>query len=252
MYEVLGLTKGASMDEVKKAYKKLALLHHPDKGGNPDEFRKITEAYEKITNPDPVVPNHEFHGFQNFFNQQQTQVVNISLAEVILGGTKTIKIVKSEQCPKCKNKCTTCNGSGQIHQQIHMFMMQHTCPNCLGDGSASTGCVHCCFKKVVETCTIVNLNITPGTQEHNIPFGNIILVIKINSHPDFIRLGNQVLWCPKISFDDSIKGSKLTCPFFNGDFEVDTSLLVPIDPRFEYQSSNVYVKIKFDIQYPNM
>ena len=84
MYEVLGLTKDASMDEVKKAYKRLALLHHPDKGGNVEEFRKITDAYEKITNPDPTpVPN-----------QQHVQVVNLSLAEVVLGALKIIKYIR--------------------------------------------------------------------------------------------------------------------------------------------------------------
>ena len=78
------------------------------------------------------------------------------------------------------------------------------------------------------------------------------MVIKIDSHPEFTRSGpTQVLWCPKISFEDSVKGTKLMCPFFNGDFEVDTSSLVPIDPRVEYQSSNIHVKIKYDIQYPH-
>ena len=48
MYEVLGLAKGASMDEVKKAYKKLALLHHPDKGGDPEYFKRIVRAKEEL------------------------------------------------------------------------------------------------------------------------------------------------------------------------------------------------------------
>ena len=241
MYEVLGLAKGASMDEVKKAYKRLALLHHPDKGGNVEEFRKITDAYEKITNPDPTpVPN-----------QQHVQVVNLSLAEVVLGALKIIKINRKSPCNSCKSPCNHCGGSGVIVQQIMMFTMQNACPACNGNGSMSNGCTNCNFKKYTETCELLNLNISPGIQECNIQNESIILVIKIDSHPEFTRLApTQVLWCPKISFEDSVKGSKLKCPFFNGDFEVDTSSLVPIDPRVEYQSSNIHVKIKYDIQYP--
>ena len=240
MYKVLGLANDASVDEVKKAYRKLVLLHHPDKGGDPEEFRKITEAYNKIINPPASF----------VINQQQQHVINLTLAEVILGGTKTIRINRLTPCEKCKSTCSQCEGKGLVCQQIMMFTMQQTCHVCLGSGSLYSGCIACDFKKNKETLDIINLNITSGAQENNIQNGNIILVIKIDSHPEFVRIGpKQVIWCPKISFKDSVNGTKLTCPFFNGDFEVDTSLLVPIDPRVEYQSSNVHVKIKFDIQY---
>lgn len=45
-YQVLGLQKGASKDEVKKAFRKLAAQHHPDKKtGNEEKYKEITEAY---------------------------------------------------------------------------------------------------------------------------------------------------------------------------------------------------------------
>merc|ERR1711998_16177 len=44
-YELLGVEKDASESEIKKAYRKLAMKHHPDKGGDPDTFKKMTGAH---------------------------------------------------------------------------------------------------------------------------------------------------------------------------------------------------------------
>jgi len=48
-YKILGISKSASADEIKKAYRKLALEHHPDKGGDEVEFKKINEAYQTLS-----------------------------------------------------------------------------------------------------------------------------------------------------------------------------------------------------------
>lgn len=48
-WSTLGVTRGASPDDIKQAYRKLAMKHHPDRGGNTEEFQKIQQAYDDIT-----------------------------------------------------------------------------------------------------------------------------------------------------------------------------------------------------------
>ncbi|KAK8801138.1 hypothetical protein WA158_001908 [Blastocystis sp. Blastoise] len=49
-YDLLEVSPNASQDEIKKAFRKLAMKHHPDKGGDPQTFAKIKEAYDILGN----------------------------------------------------------------------------------------------------------------------------------------------------------------------------------------------------------
>lgn len=71
-YATLGLKRGASPDEIKKAYRSLAMKHHPDRGGDEKKFKEISAAYDTLSDPQKkqmvdqgVDPNaqHQHGGF---------------------------------------------------------------------------------------------------------------------------------------------------------------------------------------------
>ena len=116
LYTVLGVPRSASPEEIKKAYKKKAMQHHPDKGGDPDQFRKVTEAYDVLSNSDKrnaydnpqagfsfnsqdFAHGNPFEGtpFENIFRQRQTPrnrdisvPVNVTLKDVIIGNRMAV------------------------------------------------------------------------------------------------------------------------------------------------------------------
>ena len=51
-YQVLGVSENATSDEIKKAFRKLSMKHHPDKGGSESKFKEINEAYQTLGDPE--------------------------------------------------------------------------------------------------------------------------------------------------------------------------------------------------------
>jgi DnaJ-class molecular chaperone len=123
-YQTLGVAKSATADEIKKAYRKLASKHHPDKGGDTAKFQEIQTAYDVLSddarrqeydNPSPFKNvgggfpgGFSFHnggGFEDLFemfNRQHTQqrrqpqvfrtAISISLFQSYQGGEQVINL----------------------------------------------------------------------------------------------------------------------------------------------------------------
>jgi DnaJ-class molecular chaperone len=141
LYEVLGVATNASADDIKKSYRKLAMEHHPDRGGDEEKFKKITEAYSVLSddqqrreydfrraNPQPHHQQHQGHVnisdiFESMFNQrrghqqyrqppkkeqpQETLDRDIkfklgaTLDQIKNGATQKINFQRNEKCAGC-------------------------------------------------------------------------------------------------------------------------------------------------------
>lgn len=110
-YQTLGVDRNASADDIKRAYRRLASQHHPDKGGSKERFQEIQQAYDALTNPSPQPhaanpfgnPNFNFESIFDVFGarfnhmqQPRMQQIRVSLwiqlIDVAQGGKKTISI----------------------------------------------------------------------------------------------------------------------------------------------------------------
>jgi molecular chaperone DnaJ len=114
-YSILNIPKTASVDEIKKAYRKLAMKHHPDRNGGDDtQFKKVQEAYDVLSDPtkkqqyDNPFSNHQqfnIHGMdaESFFNQvfgarpqNQKQTfrtqVTVSLVDAFKGSSHVLQL----------------------------------------------------------------------------------------------------------------------------------------------------------------
>jgi DnaJ-class molecular chaperone len=192
MYDVLGLTKEASPEDIKKAYRKLAREHHPDKGGDPEKFKKVQEAYETLSDPQkrsnfdqfgtaegnpagfPPNMNDVFSQmFGGAFGGQRGPVrradhhhdLNITLEEAYNGTTRNMKVTLSKQCFSCLKKCPQCHGSGTLHVQMGPMAFRQPCPACGGQGGNASGCQECNFKTKKFEPLNLELKIPKGVDE---------------------------------------------------------------------------------------
>jgi hypothetical protein len=94
-YQILGLPDLASIEEVKKAFRELAKKHHPDRGGDPEKFKKILEAYKVLSNPEEKERYDEILWFYtedaNIYNsaKEQKSGENFSSTTFIWQSNKT-------------------------------------------------------------------------------------------------------------------------------------------------------------------
>ena len=298
-YDILGLSKDASETEIKKAYRKLAMTHHPDKGGDSEQFKKIQGAYDVLSDPEKRQNFDQFGtaegpppqgpgGFPaDMFSQmfggafggprgpvrraEHHHDLNITLEEAYRGTTRNMKVSLTKRCFDCLKKCQQCQGSGALHVQMGPMAFRQPCPSCGGQGGSAAGCQGCNFKmKKIEQLNL-ELKIPAGVEEGNTLLarglgeqpmkpneepGDLVFHIKIKSHPNLMRLGRDLVFLSKISFEDSVQGTKITVPHFDGPVEVDTSEYGVLDPRKDYfvQGKGFLpggvLRLSFDIVYP--
>lgn len=256
-YSILGIDKNASEDDIKRAYKKLALKNHPDKGGDIEKFREIQEAYEILSNSNS---RQEYHNNNQIKKLQDTiYAFNVSLRDVFNGTKKTIKISTKYYCQSCFKTCEKCKGAGNESMTMSIGpFIQHihrTCNNCSGNGvilSPKQTCENCNGDGYKKKENMIEIPIEKGVKEDRYIkieslgeqpkreidiAGDIVIHVKLQIEDDLFKRKNMDLYVKKkIKFTEAITGTTIEIQHYNETITVNTQKQFGIiNPNNEYR-----------------
>lgn len=254
-YKLLEVDKNASDSEIKKAYRKLAIKHHPDKGGDPEVFKELSKAYEVLSDKDKRSTYDQFGEeglegggggdpsdiFSAFFGgggggpsqgrgrKQKTedvkQELKVTLEQIYGGQTKKMAITRQViDKDKGVKTCQACDGKGTKVQIVRMGPMiqqsQSQCTQCGGQGKSFS------TKKERQ---ILEVHISKGSPEgHQIRFhemaderpdhdtGDVIFIVREQEHAVFKRKGADLFVERTISLADALCGYELDILHLDG------------------------------------
>jgi curved DNA-binding protein len=241
-YQILGLSRDATADEIKKTYRKLAMKYHPDKAKGDkqqaeEKFKQISEAYAVLSNPEKKKAYDEFgsQAFRQKFSQEDifrgfdfSDVFDAGISENIfsrlfggLGGGH----------PRGRTRVFRYGGPEGYHEQVQAPKgqdFQVEMPITLHEMAfGAEKLVSFSHNGQVEK---ISVKIPPGTlpgkklrltgkggpSPMGGPPGDLYVKLKEVEHPVFKREGNDLSVDRRIRFTEATLGTKVTVPTLDG------------------------------------
>ena len=294
-YNVLGVGKSATKDDIKKAFRKLAHKYHPDKGSSDEtKFKEITEAYAVLSDdkkrreydtygqafpggaPGGGFTGSPFEGFdfsqfqQGFGGDIEFDIgdifgdmfggrsgrgrrsrgrdisidIEVPFKDAIFGTARTVLIAKVSTCSLCHGtggkpgveleKCTTCNGTGRVHETRHSILGQftsvRTCSACDGTGKIpKEKCSECHGHGTVRRQEEVHVTIPAGIENGEMirmpgkgeavkggAAGDLYVKVHVKAHPTFRRDGANLIMDLPVKLTDALLGTTVSIETLEG------------------------------------
>lgn len=302
-YELLGVARDASPEEIKKAYRKQAMRYHPDRNnGSPEaeaRFKELAEAYEVLKDPDRRARYDRYGpeaargagagGFQGGFDIQDALemfmrdfgaggggfedlfgggrrrgrggrrnrkgetvrvTLPLTLAEVVTGVTRKLRIRLLEPCGPCSGTgaadgkapttCSTCGGTGEerVAQRsvFGQFVSLTACRSCGGEGvRISSPCSTCHGEGRTRSESEVEVEVPAGVTGENYitlrgrgnvgprggPRGDIMVLLEVQEDPRFSREGDHLVVDVPVTMAQAALGDRIEVPGVEGAIEVE-------------------------------
>jgi molecular chaperone DnaJ len=246
-HAILGLAPDATLGDVKRAYRRLAMRWHPDRNTDPaatERFKAIRAAYEQLVAVDAAeaakndVPET---GEGEAAPQAAADIrlnLEISLEQAAAGCRTTIDYTRGKACPTCAGSgeagmtrtrfCAACHGSGRVRDPQRVlvgctacsgrgFFSERICPDCAGSGR--------------ETASVsVEIRVPPGmlpgdelrlagqgeAASEGLVAGDLYLTIIIRSHPLFQLRGRDLHFSMPVSALALLAGGEIQLPSLGG------------------------------------
>jgi len=238
-YEELGVSKNATEREIKKAWRKLARTHHPDRGGDPELFKKKEAAYDVLSNPEKRklydqggieavqqggVPGSNIADLFGFGGRRQRdtgpkkpapikEIFTITLEDVYRGGERklpvTIRVADEVEV------CEVCHGRGRYMETVRrgpmIMQTQRECPSCDGRGKA--------YKNERKVRKQLEFYIPTGVkngdkqtlhdeghQLPDMPRGDVVVQFQVKKHPIYKRMGADLAMAKELTLVQALCG----------------------------------------------
>lgn len=206
-YEILGVSPGASPEEIKSAFKKLAMQHHPDRGGDTEKFKEINNAYQTLTNPKEDVHVHRGQGFRQDFHYDINEIFGNDVFQEIFRqhGFR----FKDQHQPRR-------NRTLRVNVALTLEEVQTGCDKTISIRlqNGKEKLVDCKIPPGVDNGITINYSKIGDDSIPSLPAGDLQVVVHVRPHPVYERIpGTLSLFMPfTIGAFDAILGTKATIP----------------------------------------
>ena len=208
-YDILGVSKSASEKDLKNAFKSKAMQYHPDKGGDPEKFKQINEAYQNLSDPQKRQMYDQFgttdpqqagpQGFQNFhFNSNGFQG-GIDINDLM----NQFGFGMGQQQMKNQDITIGCNiGIAEVYTGKNLIATYR-----MNNGKEQT--VDIKVPQGVNHGDRIRYGGMGQQDIQGLPPGDLFVIINIANEINFERNGDDVLTTRKVDVLDLITGVKL-------------------------------------------
>jgi len=183
--------------------------------------------------------------------------LGISLEEAASGLERQIEVRRMSLCPLCRGSrcspgtspiiCPACRGTGSFRSQSGFFQVETTCERCRGERHIiPRPCPQCGGMGRLKVTRALRMDIPPGVDNgsrlrlsgegemgmHGGPSGDLYVVISVQKHPIFARVGNDILCEAPVTFLQALMGAEIEVPTLEGKARVKVPPRTPAGKIF--------------------